>query len=268
MTETFRKEALFEMRFWMQVLGDHGRFIHDSLSPSEKVYVERAQSFINKFDKLLDNVRHPLTNVQLSSVLNESLNYSKEIRSLKLDIIKDHLVGDVKIQLPPSFLNHMVNEVDEAIRVLTSLVNGELPPKVHPLHHDLIWLLDAAGHAGAITDNLDHVEYDLRYKSEQFKKDWEDFYFKAVELTGYLRANVKHFPALEKFHKDIELEMVVFKTFLNELEEMRLNKESLGVLSPLMADHMAREECYYLMKLAETTELELPECDPTTPRTE
>lgn len=48
--------------------------------------------------------------------------------------------------------------------------------------------------------------------------------------------------------------MSLFKTFLNELEEMEINAESLGVLSPLMADHMAREEQYYLMKLAQSNQ--------------
>ncbi|GAB6889346.1 DUF2935 domain-containing protein [Geobacillus stearothermophilus] len=42
-----------------------------------------------------------------------------------------------------------------------------------------------------------------------------------------------------------------------------------GMQSPLMADHMAREECYYLQKLAETTgEVKAPACDPTKPRTQ
>jgi len=55
--------------------------------------------------------------------------------------------------------------------------------------------------------------------------------------------------ALDKFHKDIELEMTIFKVFLKELEEMRINKEALGTFTPLMADHMAREETYYLKKI-------------------
>ncbi|WMJ18250.1 DUF2935 domain-containing protein [Geobacillus proteiniphilus] len=43
----------------------------------------------------------------------------------------------------------------------------------------------------------------------------------------------------------------------------------LRFLSPLMADHMAREECYYLQKLAETTgEVKPTACDLTKPRTE
>lgn len=56
-------------------------------------------------------------------------------------------------------------------------------------------------------------------------------------------------------------------SFLNELEELKINKEVLAVLTPLMADHMAREECYYLLKLSESAEIiSAPSCDPTKPR--
>jgi len=35
---------------------------------------------------------------------------------------------------------------------------------------------------------------------------------------------------------------------------------------PLMADHMAREECYYLTKLSQAGAAALPGCDATAPR--
>ncbi|ADU32403.1 DUF2935 domain-containing protein [Evansella cellulosilytica] len=267
MAKHFRNEAFFELKFWLQVLGDHGRFIHDSLAPSEEEYIKQAKYFIRTFDTLLEEARKSLNDQQLMQLLQRSNEEGNKLRELKLSIIKEHLVGDVKISLPPSFLNHMVNELDEFLRLLSYLVKGQVPPDVHPLHHDLIWLLDAAGHANAIHDDMDHVEYNIRHRSEQFTKEWEEFYLKAVEMAGYLRANVTHFPALSKMHKDIKLEMELFKAFLREVEEMELNKESLGVFEPLMADHMLREECYYLMKLADTTELAPPDdCDPTKPR--
>ena len=270
MKRNFRDEALFELRFWLQILGDHGRFIYDTLSPGEKTYVKQAENSIEVFDGLLEDLRSnpKLAGTDLKNILNRTVEAGQSLRKLKLSVLKGHLTGDVTTQLPPSFINHMVNELDEALRVFSYLVKGVVPPEVHPLHHDLIWLLDAAGHAGAIHDNLDHVEYDLRKKGKHFMEGWEDFYLKAIELAGYLRANVTHFPALSKFHKDIELEMIIFKMFLRELEEMELNKETLGVFTALMADHMAREECYYLIKLAETTELVMPDCDPGKPRTE
>lgn len=267
MAKDFRQEALFELNFWLQVLGDHARFIHDSLAPSEKEYIMQAKNFITLFDQLLGSSRRQPAGEELMQLLYKANQAGTEIRELKLTLVREHLVGKVKITLSPTFLNHMVNELEEALRVFSFFLKREIPPTVHPLHHDLLWLLDAAGHAGAIDANLDQVEKKLKEKGREFTKDWEDFYLKAVEMAGYLRANVYSFPALSRFHKEIELEMEIFKSFLRELEEMRLNKETLGVLTPLMADHMAREECYYLMKLAETTEVKDPNCDPAKPRT-
>lgn len=265
----FTQTAFFELRFWLQIAGDHSRFIFESLAPDETNRIGAAGEFIRQFDRLLAQSRQPLTDRQLLALANESRLAFQSLRQYKLSLLEAHLVGNIKIGLPPTFLNHMVNEAEEAIRVISFLAQGQMPPAVQSLHHDLLWLLDAAGHAGGIHDRLDPTEKKCKHISEKFMKDWEAFYLKAVEFAGYLRTNVRDFPALSKFHRDIELEMAVFMKFLDELEEMRWTKETLGTLSPLMADHMAREECYYLTKLSETTAVvKPPACDPTRPRTE
>lgn len=266
-TNDFQKEALFELHFWLQILGDHSRFIHDSLAPNETNHIQTASHFIQQFDQLLESSKQALEGQSLIYLIQAAKSSSEYIRTFKLDLVKEHLVRKIKTSLPPSFINHMVNEVEEAIRLFSYLEVGQNPPAVHPLHHDLLWLLDAAGHAGAINSNLDGAEKQLKEKSRMFTNDWNDFYLKAVELAGYLRTNVMQFPALEKFHNDINNEMTIFKVFLHELEEMELDKEVLGTLTPLMIDHMAREECYYLTKLAQTTDIPPPSCDPTKPRT-
>ncbi len=74
-----------------------------------------------------------------------------------------------------------------------------------------------------------------------------------MELAGYLRSNIQSFPALTRFNKDVEIEMTLFKTFLRELEEMELSAEVLGTFTAPMADHMWREEQYYLSKLAQAS---------------
>lgn len=244
--------AVFEHQFWLQVLGDHSRFIHDSLYPSEKEDIAKAASFIKHFDQLLSQVSslNESNAILFANTVEES---AKQLRSFKLSIIKRHLTSEMKIHLTPTFLNHMVNELEEYLLVLSYLKQGKSPPIFHELHHHLIWLLDASGHAGAINDRLDGVEKRLKEKSSTFTKHFEQYYLKSVELTGYLRTNIKKFPALNKFNHDVEVEMCLFKTFLNELEEMDLSAEVLGTFTASMADHMAREEQYYLMKLAEST---------------
>ncbi|WP_026673177.1 DUF2935 domain-containing protein [Alkalihalobacterium bogoriense] len=266
--KSFEETALFEHHFWLQVLGDHSRFIYDTLSPREEEHVATAKHFIEMFDNLLYRSKQPMTREQLLQLSEEAIVYAKEIREFKLDIIKEHLVGDVVIELSPTFLNHMVNEVEEYIRILPYLLNEEIPPACHPLHHHLVWLLDAAGHADGISGSLDMVEKKLLEKSQDFTKTFEQYYIKAVEMAGYLRANIDKFPALDRFNDQVQLEIILFKNFLDELEELEMTNRMLGTLQGLMADHMAREECYYLMKLAESTDLQAPHCDPTSPRSD
>ncbi|WP_462409576.1 DUF2935 domain-containing protein [Neobacillus sp. Marseille-QA0830] len=264
MNGTFESTASFEHRFWLQILGDHSRFIHEALTPVQTEEIRAAESFIQVFDSLLERANSSNPNLmQLSAQIEPQVD---QLREFKLELIRKHLIGKIKIHLSPTFISHMVNELEEYKRILTHLRSGQIPPIYHELHHHLLWLLDAAGHSEAISSNLDAVEKKLREKSDSFTKNFEAFYLKAVELAGYLRANLTSFPALTKMNSDAQLEIKLFQNFLVEIEEFRLSHQALGTFAPLMADHMYREECYYLLKLAESANLTPPNCDPAKPR--
>jgi len=264
----YEEAACFEHRFWLQVLGDHARFIKDSLSVDEAVELERAFCFITAFDGLLGRAREDLNTAQWVELSREAYGKAQEIRAFKLHLIERHLTGQIKMTLPPTFINHMVNEVEEYIRILGFLTAGAVPPCPEAVHLHLQWLLDAAGHSASINGFLDPVEKRLKSVSEEFTKSFEHFYIKAVEMAGYMRTQIHRFPALSRFNRQVELEMLLFTEFLRELEEMELKAESLSALSPLLADHMVREECYYLTKLSMVSEVHPPQCDPTKPRRE
>ncbi|WP_026677795.1 DUF2935 domain-containing protein [Fictibacillus gelatini] len=262
---SFEQSALFEHRFWLQILGDHSRFILEGLSEYEKTEIARAKSLKEAFDRLLIEARG---RPNIISLTQKAEKYTRELREYKLHLLERKLKGATSIHLSPSFFNHMVNELDEYVMILDYLLKQKTPPIFHELHYHLVWLSDAAFHAGAVNQNMDMVEYRLREKSEMFEKHFEHFYLKAVEMAGYLRTNLDTFPALKRMNNDVQLEMKLFKKFLEELEEMELSAEVLGNFTALMADHMAREECYYLMKLSESAGVDQPNCDPTKPRTE
>ena len=262
MNNVFEKTARFEHRFWLQILGDHSRFIYEALAPVQKEEIEKASIFIRVFDTLLDDAKS-IDSIELTEKAEVE---TIKLREFKLELLRKHLIGKIKIHLSPTFINHMINELEEYLSILNHLKAGQVPPIYHELHHHLVWLLDAAGHSEAISSNLDGVEKRLREKSDSFTKQFEDFYLKAVEMAGYLRTNLAEFPALEKFNSDTQLEIKLFQGFLKEIEELRLSKQALGTFAPLMADHMLREECYYLMKLSESANLDTPNCDPTKPR--
>lgn len=312
--EAYRASALFEHRFWLQVMGDHGRFIFAALGPLEQADIRQAAFFRDGYDALLADARRlegrgetadegdagkvgvnmagsgaatgpfgmpdmppmhgmptmPATApVQTLAALNEAAwSLTESFRQFKLHLIRRHLTGKIQIGLTPSFINHMVNELEEYQRVLKALLAGKPAPLFHPVHYHLLWLLDGYGHASAIAAEMDFVEHDVIMTGHRFADQFKAYYLKAVEMAGFLRTNCDRFPALARFNKQAELEMLLFQNFLKELEEMELDVEVLSTFTPLMADHMFREECYYLMKLSQVAETQKPDCDPGKPRVE
>ncbi|WP_226585569.1 DUF2935 domain-containing protein [Halobacillus litoralis] len=263
----YAEQARFEHLFWLQILGDHARFIRNSLCDSEEETMKKAIEYVHLWDDLLDEVR-----------VQEGLNYkvfsryvgdkARGFYRFKRDLTGLLSLGQVNMLLSTSFLNHMVNELEEYLLVLSFLAKGDTPPLFHELHHHMLWLMDASWHAGDIYDEIDEIESEWKEKSKMFRDHFQQFHLKATEMKEYLLLNHPSFPALQKLNDEAALELKLFQTFLKELEEMELDKTSLCRSSPLMADHMAREECYYLYKLAEVTDGCFSGCDPTKPRTE
>ena len=261
----FEHAALFEHRFWLQILGDHARFMRDSLASHETEEIERANGFVQVFDPLLHTAREQLSEEALLELGQMAYRHTIEFRSFKLHVLRRLLIGEITIHLTPTFINHMVNELDEYIRVM-SFLQAKKIPLFDVVHHHLLWLPDAAGHASAIRANLDKVETMLAKRTKQFEQMFDHFYLKAVEIAGFLRTQLQDFPALQRFNAQVEMEMSLFMQFIHELEQMKLTKVLLASLMPLMADHMAREECYYLTKLSQVGGVKSPDCDAARPR--
>ncbi|MCL6637166.1 MAG: DUF2935 domain-containing protein [Alicyclobacillus sp.] len=258
--------AALEQTFWLQVLGDHARFIWDGLSPREPREVERAQDFAGAFDQLLYRARRLSSPAEAQTLAQEALPWGRRLREFKLHLLRRHLREGIRLQLPPTFLNHMLNELEEALRVFNALAAGQLPPQPHPVHYHLLWLLDASGHAATLANLLDMSERSLVERSDRFTQEFDALYLKAVETAGYLRTQLAEFPALARLHQEAVLSVRLFQVFLQELQEMCLDHSLLASLSPLMPDHMAREACYYLHKLAQSGATAQPACDPGQPR--
>jgi hypothetical protein len=242
------KEILdYEQHFWLHVLRDHCQFILEALAPTEEKEIYKAQELYASFDNLYHHHSHDLSAVYQAVC---------KLRKFKLHLLKRLLTEQISFHLTPTFINHMVNELDEYMRILDCFQRNKVPKHLHSLHHHLLWLPDAAGHATALNQNTDGVEKEWLAKTAYFTEQFEAFYLKAIELAGYLRTNCMHFPALSRFNQDVELQMKIFQNFLKEVEEMTTNKTLLGTIAPLMADHMYREERYYLDKLAQAKAVE------------
>lgn len=251
----YTEQCLFEHRFWLQILQEHSLFIYNGLGPSETTYISKVKQFVDKFQDLLTCAKASIGTSELLDLTNRAYRSAKRLRCFKLDLLREHITGNLVLHLTPSFLNHMVNENEEYLRILQHLKKQEVPPKVHPLHHHLLWLFDATFHASAIPMYMDYTEKNILQTSQGYEEKFKNYYIKAVEFAGYIRTNIKQFPALVRLNRQVDIEMRLFLKFLEELKELQLGDELLATFSNSLPDHLAREEHYYLLKLSECTDM-------------
>lgn len=259
--------TLFEHRFWLQILGDHSRFILNALSPTEESFIQKADAFITQFDDLLKKSHQSLSEEDIQILNHQAYTAGMKIREFKLNILTNQITDKITLSIPPTFISHMLNELDEYLYILTTLIKGKSPNK-GPIHLHLLWLPDGAGHASTIASNLDMTQKELIKKSNEYSKEFNNLYLRTIDYNGYTRTNIFDFPALTKLNYDVSNIMGSFKNFLDALKDALLEKQVLGTLIPLIADHMHREECYYLTKLSIVSDVKNPNCDPTKPRIE
>jgi hypothetical protein len=256
-----------ELRFWLQVMGDHARFIKNSLNPDETNFIMVAGNFIDVFDRLLEKSRQ--TSTIKGQLVNESYQTTLSLRDCKRELLAARLKNTAVTSLSPTFYNHMLNELEDFLRVLAES-ESEGAGSEGILGRHLLWSLDAAGHAAIIGSDLDKTEYPLIARAQQFEQSFDRLYIKAVELTGFFRSLTPSAePALAAYNVIMTEEMKGFMIFLESLRQGITQAKVLGRLIALVADHMFREECYYLSKIAESQPgISAPDCDPGRPRVE
>jgi hypothetical protein len=270
---------LREVWFWAEVFGDHATFIHDRLAPDETEMIARVRGFHQTFTQIHEEAKKaaesagisgpagsyaliympresPLAKFQgqeldrydqiantLTKQMLEKINHFKHFKEM---LIYHKLDCHVKLSLGPVLLQHMVNEADEALQVLSGVLEQAIPdPALMALHHHLLWLPDAAEHAAILHSGLDSVEQQLRLDTHGFEQLFNGMHLKALELYSMLRVAPRMVGALRRLNADALQQIGTFRTFLVELREHAEDCEIMGTLTPLFADHMLREELYY-----------------------
>ncbi|HEY3364652.1 MAG TPA: DUF2935 domain-containing protein [Symbiobacteriaceae bacterium] len=277
--------ALRENWFWSEIFRDHATFIHDNLAPKEDQQARWCEGFRLSFEKLAvesakvaceagiaapagayalsgipaesplaglkgaELTRYEQEAARLSRTLTESVS---SIRAFKEQILGKKLDCAVKLNIGPTLVAHMIVEAEEAQRVLGRVREGApLPPALEALHHHLVWLPDASGHA-SLHNKTDGVEHELQKEMRAFQQVFDGMHIRALELYSMVRIAPRMVGALKRLNRDAMTKIATFRTFLGELREHLEDCEVLsGGLVPLLADHMLREELYYTEKIAQ-----------------
>ncbi len=237
----------FENRFWLQILGDHVRFIEMSLAVKEIEMLKRSLILKEDLDELLMEAR--ARNVTVSNILP----VVEALKEFKLDILNQQISGQIEISLPPTFLNHSLNELEKYEKIL---LDPEAKP--HILEDHYLWQADAAGHALTIIQKLDPTEKKIMKAMKKVKKAFLFGFEAATEYIGYLRTGNIEFPAIDKLNQETLVELLIFTKMLETIRDERIDLKVLGGLNPLLLYHMLAEEAYFIMKLMEETGQKFP----------
>lgn len=242
-----------EIEFWTEIMRDHGTFQFDNLSPSEEEAIQKAKYFINRFSELnaeIKNIPDNAPHMHLDAIIAKNIEELKNFIKFKEDLLTKLLKCKIKLGLPPSFISHMINEAMEYFRVLYA-AQQRVPfnPTLENIRLHMVWLRDASGHAASVAAELDPDEKMLVKKAQEFQKTFDDMSIKAFELYPmYERTGLKD-GIISYFNKEVEEEITKFINFLDMVRALRINCKILGVLQPIIPDHMIREENYYLYRI-------------------
>lgn len=277
--------ALQENWFWSGILRDHAEFIYNGLAPDQEQAVRWATEFFNTFSALHMQARDlgteaglpgpagaraltgPVAAVPVTGRSDrEWLELEREakrvnrlmltgIRGLlafKEQVLQDQLDCRIKLNLSPSLIAHMIAEGEEARRTLSLIADApHAGPALASLHHHLLWMADASGHAAMLHSGLDPAESQLQEATMDFRHLFDGMRIKALELYSMLRVAPRMVGALRRLNRDAIAQIGAFRAFLAELREHLEGCEVMGILMPALADHMLREELYYTEKLLE-----------------
>lgn len=260
----YMEPAAFQNRFWLKIMNDHMQFILTAISPKEKAEIDTANSLHGQLEALLKRSRESLTKEQLNQLSSQAIPVVQNARKFKMYLLTRQLKDHLELSLLPDIINRMINEAEEYLNILASLLkNGEFTIPTIRLH--LLWLLDLMGHAGLIRDGINMSYRDLRKKAYGYERGFMILHARALEMEGFIRTGLKSFPAFDKFNTDVEEFLSSFAEFFVQMNSDLRSKHVLGTITPLWMDHIYREGCYYLTELSRVTKIKLPVCDPAAP---
>lgn len=245
--------ALEELRFWTGIMSNHGEFILSSLSYNEQEAIQFAHFYKETFSRLNEQSKK-LTSVNdvvaVNLILNECMQLLLNFITFKKLLLRRLLECQLSTSLPPTFYNHMINE---ALEFYKTLINIQYNIPINPLLENLklhkIWLPDAAGHAATIACDLDPVEKLLIIEAQAFEKCFNYLAIKAEELDKMLVRTALTAGALKHLNEEVKEKIEEFICYLDKIRKLTSECKVLGVLKPLIPDHMIREENHYLHKI-------------------
>lgn len=198
-----------EHRFWLGIMGEHVRFLTESLGTGEQHWREQAAGFAAVFHSLqnrletLDSLPEPSTASAPGWVVFAKNAYSATAGYYKLEgkLQALRLADEVQLELTPQFLNSTLTESQEYLRLLQYYVQGADPP-VLPLWDLMeLWLPDQLNHGELLEKRLKAKQEPLPLSTASLLQElqvitdrFRSYLIRNRLVQGFLRFTPPDFP--------------------------------------------------------------------------
>jgi len=244
-----------EIEFWTRIMRDHAEFQFSGLSPNETEFINTAVCFMKLFERLYQEVSCNSSELPPSAFSN--IIYKNKVAVMQFIEFKRKMMArlmkcSISLAMTPSFLNHMINEALEYYRVLC-IADGTIPYNkvLENIRLHKVWLPDASGHASAIAGNLDPIEAELVKVAQDYAKRFDNLFKKAYEMYTMFERTCLEDGGLQHFNNEVIKTLEGFISYLEKIEKLRIECRvySTGLMTPLIPNHMIREEKYYIFRV-------------------
>lgn len=239
-----------DVLFWLGIMRDHAAFQISSLSYKEQVYVQKALGFMQSFENIAQRIS---SDENLEVMIPNITNVLKEFLTFKRKILKELVSCRLEMGLPPSLINHQINEGMEFQYALlapdTYYKNFEKPMTF--IYFLKSWITDSSGHAATYGSFLDPSEGLLRNEAISFKNSFDLLAVKVGELEITVMQSGDGEGAVDLLVMEAAELMKNFILYLQKIFKLRSECKVMGIgtLTPLLPNHMIREHEYFLKKV-------------------
>lgn len=227
---------------WFRIIRDHMIFIVKHSSQ------ENIKYKANKYYQQCEKLRLSCYNGENLQILNDSaIKLVNEVHNFKKEILILQLNGKLNILLPPTFISHMLNELDKFRFMVHSMeITGEFPHNTAINEHKL-WGADIEGHLDTIKNSTDTLNNNIRKTVYKQKKTFCLINKTTNEIISYLNHGIiPNFPYIDAHTELITSETILYLNLVSEIQELVENNFALGTLDEGILTHMLFEEMYYL----------------------
>lgn len=237
-----------DLLFWTGVMRDHAMFQINGLAPKEVQFIRCASYYCDFFQQMHNEIGRTENWRTLLPSLLQGVSGFIEFKKI---ILRGLLTCQLQINLPPTLINHMINEAMEFQSLLMAPLQQCIAGSMNLAGYIKVWLADGAGHAAVIASFLDPAEALLVDEANEYKMAFDKLHTKASELEIMLSRTGLNDGTVE-FLADEAVEWLrKFICYLEKLRDLRSECKviAIGTLLPLLPDHMIREHWYFIKKI-------------------